>query len=343
MPQKTPAQLTAATTIEATDLMLTWRPTGPGPLKSLVWSIAKADARDGVLLLTGGAMTGALGIDAGLEGAPGLYVVGDSDTGIFSDTPNTLAFSCAGVERGRITSAGFVGNLTGDVTGNLAGNVTGNASTATLAAEATALENVRTFTITGDVDAPAQNFDGTANVSLTATLDTVNADVGTFGSATQSAQITVDGKGRITAVSNVTIQPGQLTLIETIATTVASPIVFDNIPATYKRLILVLDGVSPSTTAIISFEYSVDNGSNWTGLSNLSSSSLGDANALDGIYNFDNYASGDLVWITAVFGGAVTPTVARQIITPSDPIDALRMSLNIGSFDAGTASLYGES
>lgn len=343
MAQKTPAQLTAATTIEATDLILTWRPTGPGPLKSLVWSIAKADARDGVLLLTGGGMTGALGIDEGLEGAPGLYVVGDSDTGIFSDTPNTLAFSCAGVERGRITSAGFVGNLTGDVTGNLTGNVTGNASTATLAAEATALENVRTFTITGDVDAPAQNFDGTANVSLTATLDTVNSNVGTFGSATQSAQITVDAKGRITAASNVSINPGSLVQIDSFAAS-GEPIVLDDIPDSYKRLHLILDGVSPSTTAIMSVDYSVDNGSNWTGLGNLSSSSLSDANTLDGIYIFDNYASGALVWITAFYGAPTSaPTMARQIITPSDPIDALRLTLNIGVFDAGTISLYGES
>lgn len=39
------------------------------------------------------------------------------------------------------------------------------------------------------------------------TLATVNANVGTFGSATQVAQITLDGKGRATAASNVTVTP----------------------------------------------------------------------------------------------------------------------------------------
>ncbi|MBN2465418.1 hypothetical protein JXD38_07320, partial [candidate division WOR-3 bacterium] len=37
------------------------------------------------------------------------------------------------------------------------------------------------------------------------TLDTTGVSAGTYGSATQSAQVTVDAKGRLTAVSNVTI------------------------------------------------------------------------------------------------------------------------------------------
>ncbi len=81
------------------------------------------------------------------------------------------------------------------------GPVSGNAATAT------ALETTRTFTITGDVDAPAQNFNGTANVVLNTTLDTVNSNVGTFGNTggTSYARVTVDGKGRVTAASEVGI------------------------------------------------------------------------------------------------------------------------------------------
>lgn len=41
--------------------------------------------------------------------------------------------------------------------------------------------------------------------ALATTLATMNSNVGTFGSATQSAQVTVNGKGLVTAVSNVTI------------------------------------------------------------------------------------------------------------------------------------------
>ena len=84
---------------------------------------------------------------------------------------------------------------------NVTASITGNSDTAT------ALQNVRTFTITGDVDAPSQNFDGTGNVTLNTTLDTVNSNVGTFGNTTGTSysRITVDGKGRITAASEVSI------------------------------------------------------------------------------------------------------------------------------------------
>ncbi len=56
------------------------------------------------------------------------------------------------------------------------------------------------ITLTGDVT-------GTGTGSVATTLKTVNSDVGVFGSATQAAQVTVNAKGLITAVSNVTITP----------------------------------------------------------------------------------------------------------------------------------------
>lgn len=54
--------------------------------------------------------------------------------------------------------------------------------------------------LTGDVTAS-----GTG--SVTATLATVNSNVGSFGSATQVGTFTVNGKGLITAASNTTITP----------------------------------------------------------------------------------------------------------------------------------------
>lgn len=56
-----------------------------------------------------------------------------------------------------------------------------------------------TFSATGD----ATGTYGAAGLPLT--LATVNANVGTFGSATQVGQFTVNAKGLITAASNVTI------------------------------------------------------------------------------------------------------------------------------------------
>ena len=59
----------------------------------------------------------------------------------------------------------------------------------------------RTITATGDA-AYSVSFDGSANVSGTLTLASINANVGSFGSASNIPIITVDGKGRITAISN---------------------------------------------------------------------------------------------------------------------------------------------
>lgn len=53
--------------------------------------------------------------------------------------------------------------------------------------------------ITGDA-----TFTGTT-ASGTITLDTVNSNVGSFGSATQTGTFTVNAKGLITAASNTTI------------------------------------------------------------------------------------------------------------------------------------------
>jgi hypothetical protein len=102
---------------------------------------------------------------------------------------------------GTVIGANSAAAITGTtVTGtSLVGPLTGNASTAT------ALETARTITIDGDVDASATSFDGTGNITLTTTLDTVNSNVGSFGSATAIPVLTVNGKGLVTAASTAAI------------------------------------------------------------------------------------------------------------------------------------------
>jgi hypothetical protein len=64
------------------------------------------------------------------------------------------------------------------------------------------------FTGTGGIQTSAFTGDATKAVGGTAlTLATVNLNTGTWGSATQAPVITLDGKGRATAASNVTITP----------------------------------------------------------------------------------------------------------------------------------------
>lgn len=55
---------------------------------------------------------------------------------------------------------------------------------------------------------PAFSGDATSSAGSSAlTLATVNSNTGQFGSATQAAQVTLDGKGRVTAATNLTITP----------------------------------------------------------------------------------------------------------------------------------------
>lgn len=83
----------------------------------------------------------------------------------------------------------ITGSLACSQTPALTGNVTTAAgSCATL-----------TAAFSGDLTTPANSF--------VTTLATVNANVGTFGSATQVAQVTLNAKGLATAASNVTVTP----------------------------------------------------------------------------------------------------------------------------------------
>lgn len=91
-----------------------------------------------------------------------------------------------------------------DASGNFAAGVitadlNGNASTATKWATA------RDLSLTGDATATLSAVDGSANVSTTITLATVNSNTGTFGSATAIPVVTVNAKGLVTAVSTSTI------------------------------------------------------------------------------------------------------------------------------------------
>jgi hypothetical protein len=75
----------------------------------------------------------------------------------------------------------------------ITGSVTGNAGTAT------ALATGRTIAITGDLSYTSPSFDGSANVTATGTLATVNSNVGTF------LKTTVNGKGLVTAATTANI------------------------------------------------------------------------------------------------------------------------------------------
>jgi hypothetical protein len=131
----------------------------------------------------------------------------------FNEQDNTLYYGAGtGGAGGSATSViaiggpgAFVG-LSGDQTvagaktfsATISGSIDGNSGTATKLAAA------RTFSITGDGTGSA-SFDGSANAAIALTLTNSGATAGTYGSATQVGQVTVDAKGRVTAASNVAI------------------------------------------------------------------------------------------------------------------------------------------
>ena len=96
----------------------------------------------------------------------------------------------AGVVTGAtsITSTAFVGDLTGDVTGNTSGN----------AGTATTLANSRNFAISGDITASAVAFDGSGNVTLSASIDdnvVGAAQLNISGNGTAGQAVLSDGDG----------------------------------------------------------------------------------------------------------------------------------------------------
>lgn len=91
------------------------------------------------------------------------------------------------------------GTITATFSGNITGDVTGNADTAT------ALETARNFSISGDGSADAVSFDGGANVELSLTLANTGVSAAEYGSSTAIPVITVDAKGRVTALSTASI------------------------------------------------------------------------------------------------------------------------------------------
>ena len=86
------------------------------------------------------------------------------------------------------------GSNTGDQT-----NITGNAGTATK------LATGRTIAITGDLAYTSPSFDGSANVTAGGTLASIVTAAGPIGNSTTTPVVTIDAKGRVTALSSATI------------------------------------------------------------------------------------------------------------------------------------------
>lgn len=100
----------------------------------------------------------------------------------------------------QVSDAASANNAGTIVKRDLSGNFSANTITASLsgnASSASKLATARNIAASGDATGTA-SFDGSQDISIPLTLATVNSNLGTFTYAT----LTVDGKGRVTAVQN---------------------------------------------------------------------------------------------------------------------------------------------
>jgi len=110
------------------------------------------------------------------DGTKGFIVFGNSNAVALGRTGTGPLYYGGNFEvAGVVTASSFNGNASSATYASTAGVAT----YATNAGVATALQNVRTFEITGDVVASAISFDGTGNVSLAATIQPNSVGLGT--------------------------------------------------------------------------------------------------------------------------------------------------------------------
>ena len=116
-----------------------------------------------------------------------------------SNVTGTATLANTTVVAGAYGSASAIPTITVDAKGRVT-SISTNAPAAP-----SALATGRTIGMTGDVTYTSASFNGSANVTGTATLATTGVITGNYGGSELIPAISVDAKGRVTSVTNTTI------------------------------------------------------------------------------------------------------------------------------------------
>jgi hypothetical protein len=235
------------------------------------------------------------------------------------------------------------GNFTA---GTITAALTGNASTATT------LATGRTIAITGDLAYTSGSFNGSADVTGTGTLATVNSNVGSF----TNASVTVNAKGLITAASSGSSGITRGTSVSASGTSVS----FTSLPSTIKRISLLFSGVSTNGSSAFLVQLGTGGTATTSGYVcasgrvffsvNVQTSTAGfimnydnAAFAVQGSLSFENISGNTWVASGTVSSTASTPLALLMggTVTLSGVLDMLRLTTVNGtdSYDAGTLNI----
>jgi hypothetical protein len=297
----------------------------------------------GTMTANGGTIT--LG-DAGTDN---VTFGGEINSDVIPDATNTYDLGSSSKKWAEIHATTFTGNITGDVTGNVSGTITGNADTAT------ALAATKTIGMTGDVVWTSGGFDGSGNVTGTATIQANSVALGTDTTGNYMDDLSA-GTGVTITHTPSEGSTGTVAIGQSVATS-ATPS-FTGMTITGTDFLTIPDGTnaqrgSPSRGSI---RYSVTDttfegydGSNW--------GSLGGVKDVDGdtYITAENSAGSDEDVLTLVAGGttgltvsATTTTIAGNLTVSgttttinTETINLADNTIVLNSNEAGTPSQDG--
>lgn len=251
--------------------------------------------------------------DEKAQDAVGGILANGSDIHLtYSDgTPSiSSTLTLTGVTNGSYGAADSVGTFTVDLKGRL--TAAANAAISILAAAVSDFTEAAQDSIGAMVDSSLIYTDGGPTLSRAAltgditasqgsnstTLATVNSNVGTFGSATQVSQVTVNAKGLTTAASNVSIA------IPSTQVSDFTEAAQDAVGAMVDSTLVYTDGTPLLSRAALTGDITASSGSNATTLATVNS-------------NVGSFGSSTQSAVPTVNGKGLITAISNTTITPA--------------------------